>query len=162
MQESEICEQPPETFVDTYNANVEDVPFFVRFIVRNAEVHGVITGDSVGDYSFRTDAEGRVEAFSAGPPDDPSVRITTSCEAFTRMATGGDPVGTFWGEYREGRVEIEGVGLVNWVVIEAAKHFPWILAFAVIGTVGYIGYRRYAILVRRRGEETSEAGLRKK
>lgn len=128
---AQLCERDVQSLLDSYNANVDEVPPIVRGVVADETVHLVVDGDATGEYAAVTNESGRVTEFRPGAPENPTVVIRTDCETVDTIVDADDSVGAFESEYRGGEISVRGVGIVKSVVVEAVE--------VVVGLARYIG-----------------------
>lgn len=151
---AEVCGESAEPLVTSYNTQIVEVPWFVRFAVRGKVVHGVVHDDAIGNFTVETGADGTIQSLEAGVPDAPGVRVITTCDSFLRIQEAGDPIGVFWTEYRNDRVRIVGIGFANWLLFAMLRHPVAAAGLSLIGLLaiglGYYYVRRRQ-LMRNRG-----------
>lgn len=171
QEQPRICSRRADLLIGVFNANIERVPPFLRFTVRDTEIHGVFHNDTQRNYTFVTGPNGTIQSFDAGRPESPGLRMITDCETFTTISAANDPNAAFRSEYRNDEIRFVGVGFlnsiaislftlspfVNRIVAEVLSHLPLLLLVLVLA-FAYVGYRRYSVLSR--GRE-GESGLRR-
>lgn len=117
----EVCNRDVDVLVETYDANVDEIPGPVRGVVTDETVHAMVTGDANRDYTVVTGADRRVTSMSQGVPDSPSIEIETDCETLTTVVDADDEAAAFGDEYDNGEITIRGATPFDMLVVEAIK-----------------------------------------
>lgn len=117
----QVCEREVSPLIETYNANIGELPGFAADLVTNKIVHGEIESGPNQYYTIVTDGDGRVQNFTAGEPENPTLIVETDCETVTRVIDANDSAAIAVEEYQNGEIAIGGTGPINTVVIEATE-----------------------------------------
>lgn len=116
-----ICNRSVDPLVEDYDANVDDLPWFLNGIVADATIHGIVNDDGSRNYTITTDSDRRVSDIGIGTPDRSSVAVETDCDTFRTIADAEDRNDAFGTAYDDGEIDIRGVGLVNSIVVGAVE-----------------------------------------
>lgn len=150
-----VCNRNVSGFTDAFNQGIDQVPAFVRARTSDTDVHLAVKGANGGDFTLVTNDDSQITDSSAGEPASPSVRIITDCPAFRNITDSKTPGEQFRTEYANDRVEIVGVGTVNWLFFTTLETVtdPISLAvvlflFLVLLVVAYAVVRRATSTVR--------------
>lgn len=112
----------PGGLVTTYNANTDQLPWFVRDQVAGERVELVVHGPDGTSYYHGTVAEdGRITEYAAGQADGPTVRVTTDETTLERIRTAENPAATAVAAYERGDIVVEGVGTVDAIQVTAVE-----------------------------------------
>lgn len=127
--EQEVYDAVSE-MIPAYNAGVASVDLGVagdQLANRRVNVY-VEDGDATAVFSFRTDADNRIEDFRRGAHPDAQLRITTTRETVVRVARADDPAAAFRGAVSGGDIAVRGesghpIEQVKWTVINTLRSF---------------------------------------
>jgi hypothetical protein len=125
--EGEVYEAVSE-MVPTYNERVSEVDLGIagdQLADRRVNVY-VEDGDATAVYSFRTDADNRIEDFRRGAHPDARLRVTTSRATVVGVARADNPAAAFRAAVAGGDIVVTGerghpVEQVKWTVINALR-----------------------------------------
>lgn len=137
-QASVDCGDPAvTTFAETYNANLQSAPSIVSdlFAGKTTELRvgdgstmpTATTGDA---YHFTLAADGALTDCGAGDADAPDIRVRTSNETLTAIATAEDPGAAFQDAYASGDVQVAGIGITNGVLVGLVELAGWLAGLA--------------------------------
>lgn len=123
-----------EEVVEAYNEHVDEAPDVVRDRFADERVALVVErgGEPDVEYTAVTDGDARVVSLEDGS-DDPTVRVTTDEATVDEIAGADDEVDAALDAYHEDRVEVEGVGITNTVVVGATE-----VGYAVASELGLL------------------------
>jgi len=100
-------------YTTTYNSNIDKVPGFIRFLVREQRVALTIqsAGGSDEVLGVATDTESRVTDFTPNPPPNPTMRVTVTPGTVERLIdeNSGKVVLAAVGS----DIRFQGVGILN-------------------------------------------------
>lgn len=108
--------------VDTYNANINEVPGVARGQLSDQTIDVRI--DAPGGerrFAVTTADDGRITAFEETAASDPTLRVETSESTICDIVASPDPAGAFAEAYDSGEIDVSGVGVLNSVKIGAVK-----------------------------------------
>ncbi len=117
--------------VDTYNQNVDNIPFIKSFIGEE-RIHCEI---SLNDgtmliIGITTDKDAKVTGFEKGEISDPTIKAYTSENTIRTIMNSEDPVPAFQDALNNGEITFEGVGLGNKIKVVAMK-----VALEILGSI---------------------------
>lgn len=123
-----------EEVVEAYNEHVDEAPDVVRDRFADERVALIVerSGEPDVEYTAVTDEDARVVSLEEGA-DDPTVRVTTDEATVDEIASSEDEVDAALDAYHSDRVEVEGVGITNTVVVGATE-----VGYAVASKLGLL------------------------
>jgi len=127
-----VCDRNVTGFTGAFNQGIDRVPAFVRARTSDSDVHLAVKGSNGGDFTLVTDDDSQITSASAGEPASPSVRIITDCPAFRNITDSTTPGEQFRTEYANDRVDIVGVGTVNWLFFTTLETVTDPISLAVV------------------------------
>jgi len=107
-------------FAQAYNENVDRLPSVLRDRLAGERVELHVVGASDIAYTVTTGSDGTITDVARGE-DDPSLRVTVRQRVICDAAASDDPTGTLLAAYRNGRIDVEGVGTVNRITVSVGK-----------------------------------------
>lgn len=112
----------PDEIASAYNQNVDQLPDVIKNRAANERVELQVerSNGEVVTYTAITDEDARVTEIREGS-HDPSIRVTTDEETIREVANAEDTPSAAAEAYKSDDVQVEGVGTVNTVTIEAVK-----------------------------------------
>lgn len=118
---TEICGEDAQLVVERYEKGTNELPAFADRIANGQRIQLVVNSYEDSEYTIVTSEDGSVKTFSDKPPENPSVRVETSCETVERVNESDDPSSALVQEYRNGNIQIQGKSHVDSFVIEGTE-----------------------------------------
>lgn len=100
--------------VETYNQNVDEIPF-IGSLIGEERINCEISLDdgNVLMYGIETGKGAKVISFEVAEISDPTMNVYTSESTIRTIMNAEDPVSAFQDAFKTGAIKLEGVGLVN-------------------------------------------------
>lgn len=118
-------------YVEAHNGAIDQTDLGILGAQLAGERVNLFVSDPSGEgaFSFRTDANLRIEEFERGSREDATVRMETDRETVDRIADADEPMGEFQEAVVDGSVTISGIGTVNEVKWGVLNWFRGVGAF---------------------------------
>lgn len=112
-QEDTITVEDINQFIQIYNANVDQVPDFIKSIISNEKINIEVSTAQGTLQFYAVMQDSTIQSGSVGSLDDATLLISTSEETIRRIAASPDPVGELKIALNTGDVSYSGLGFFS-------------------------------------------------
>src|SRR3989338_884102 len=112
-QEDTITVEDINQFIQIYNANVDQVPDFIKSIISNEKINIEVSTAQGTLQFYAVMQDSTIQSGSVGSLDDATLLISTSEETIRRIAASPDPVGELKIALNTGDVSYSGLGVFS-------------------------------------------------
>jgi hypothetical protein len=119
-----------QSYVDSYNAKIENAPDVMKSMLGNERVNIDITRNDSSLFQMGFEVkDARIDSTIEGGLSDPSMVLTASESAIAEITGSSDPIAAFQSQIDQGRVRIEGKNFVAKAKVAALLSSGGVLQF---------------------------------